>query len=120
MFKTVLSKIKKCLKVLSRTRRAETGSSEARCPILHAVGLYNIKSFARLLKGGRVLGQRPNSHSAECEILFIRKRRRGIKHSGGMFYGGEPSPGVLRTAVRRFLFRTHGAKNREFLCVGDS
>ena len=28
---------------------------------------------------------------------LLNKRRRGVKHSGGMFYGGGPSPGVPQT-----------------------
>ena len=35
-----------------------------------------IKSFARLFKGGGYLGQRPEARSAERETLFLRRASR--------------------------------------------
>ena len=72
--------------------------------VLYAVGFCKNISFGALFQKrvgcrGNALARRPQT----AKNLFIKKRRRGVKQSGGLFYSGEPSPGVLRTAARRFL-----------------
>ena len=74
-------------------------------------------------KDGRVEGQRPRRSPQTAKFLYSKERRRGVKQSGGLFDGGEPSPGVPLQSRTDFQSKTFKVfvrlfSKRKFPCQG--